>query len=169
MALALGMIGTLGRFGLARLYQSALNSGVAAWPTANKAFYFSVEVPLPITIDRMFYIAGGAGTGNIDIAVFNGDTLAKIVSTGATAGVATEGMQKISITETDLNPGVYLLGMSIDSNTFTIHRTAAGATTNPFWGRSETSAHPLPSTATLSAAGADYQPSFGMLCTGCYV
>jgi hypothetical protein len=169
MAIELGLILSTNRYGLCRAYQVSLSSGSSAWPTANKAFYFPIEIQHPIVFDRFVYIGTGGGSGNVDIGIYNGNTLAKIISTGATAYVASEGIQKITVASTSLNPGQYFLGMSVSTNTATFHRTTAGATANPHWGRSETSAHPLPATATLAAAGADYQPSFGIVTSGCYV
>ena len=139
---------------------SITNSSLAN-PTANLALY------IPFSLDRLvtayaFMTTAVTATGNIDFGIYNlsGD---RIVSTGSVTNVA--ATTRYDITDTVLSPGTYYMAFSCSNNTDTFYRdnshpypllAAAGV-------KQQTSAFPLPETATFSDAQGAFTPVFFVL------
>jgi hypothetical protein len=88
------------------------------WPAANKAYYVRINIYKPIVIVSLWWENGTAASGNVDTGIYDGRTLAKIVSTGSTARSGTNSFQKVTLTNPVLlKQGEYLLGHASDTST----------------------------------------------------
>lgn len=138
--------------------------GSVGWPSANRAYYVGVTLDRQFLFDQ-FYLAIGSAAGNIDLGVYDYQTLAKIVSTGSTAASGTA--QFISVAKTLLKPGPYLLAMAASSTSLQPMRTQTDGSANRnamLVLYSQNTALPLPSTATISTVSTDdFCPLFGMV------
>lgn len=168
--------GIIHSIGLHGLYQTLTTGGgtpaSAAWPTAAKAFYIPFVVTEPTTFDRAFVANGAVATGDIDIGIFTTPGFVKIASTGAFNQVGTGAVQFANLAvEVYLKRGIYLMGISLSSATGTTLRINVGTDpglTNSIGVKEETSAHPLPATATPVQTANGYLPLFGFLAKGAY-
>lgn len=121
--------------------------GSLAWPVANKAYSIPFFVYSPITIAKMFILNGSAVSGNVDVGIYEGKGVAKIVSSGSTAQSGTNVIQEFDITDTLLNPGIYFMALSIDNTTATIQGWGISSVIGRSVGIHEkSSSFPLPST-----------------------
>lgn len=135
-----------------------VNSGLGLtvatnWPTANKAYYCRVWIPYPVILKNLWFINGTASSGNVDTGIYDGKTLAKLASTGSIARTGTTVIQITAISPLYLPAGEYLFGHASDTTTNSRSAYLAIGTVNyPLTGISqETSAFPLPATATPAA------------------
>jgi hypothetical protein len=118
------------------------------WITANRAYYVRVILPRAANILSLFWINGSAAAGNVDIGIYDGDTLAKIVTAGSTARSGTDTLQRVTLTNPlFLKAGVYFFAHA--SDTTTNSRTVSALFTSAAVGDlsdlfSQTSAFPLP-------------------------
>lgn len=123
----------------------------SAWPTANKAFYQEIYIPEPYTFTKLAWINAGAVSGNVDVAVYNSKTLARIRSTGSIAQSGTNAIQEVSVTSCTLPAGRYLLALAVDNAVGRIvrgtHSSANAVRTDLGRCFEQTSAFPLPTTA----------------------
>jgi hypothetical protein len=127
-----------------------------AWPTANLAIYCPVLVPEPTIVTKMAVQIGSATSGNLDLGVYD-EAGVRLVSTGSTAVGSASTLQVEDVTDTLLTPGTYYLAIACDNTTarFLTGGFAAQSATGYAKGlRQETSAMPLPSTATLTSTTA---------------
>ena len=136
----------------------------AAWPTAGLAIYVPVIVPRAIIVKRLWYANGNTATGNYDIGLYDASGAA-IVRRGSTAKNTTPGEAVWDCTDTTIGPGLYYLALSCSNNTDTFYRwtpTVPVATANGLL--TETSAMPLPTTATFAITQSlAYLPVLGLL------
>lgn len=133
----------------------------AAYPSANLAFYVPVTLVRPFVAMRAFAISGATSGNNVDVGIYQADTLARVVSSGAFARVAS-GIAYSDITDTLLLPGGYYLAFAHNS-TNNIHRNAAAAGLLAAAGVcTQASAYTLPATATLTITAQAYLPAFGL-------
>lgn len=138
--------------------------GTITWPTANKAFVYPFRVRnRPFVAKQAFVLNGSAVSGNVDVGVYDSRGNL-IVSTGATAQAGTSVVQLLDITDTTLQPGRYLLALSVSNTTARVARASnvpfQTLALNGCWVM--TSAHPLPSTLTLATPDTAYVPVFGI-------
>lgn len=140
---------------------AAGSAASASWPTANKAFYTPFYFPGSFTISALC-ILNNSGAGNCSLALYDEDGT-RLVTTGSFAlpGVLQVTSQAVSLSVTR---GSYYLGASMSAGgTF---RFAPGIEVLRLAGCFvETSAHPLPSTATFAAIDANYLPIVGVAIT----
>lgn len=129
---------------------AALN--VLAWPTANKAFYMPVSVYEPFLVAKMFVINGGTVSGNIDVGIYDRGG-AKIVSSGSVAQAGASAIQEFDVVDTLLNPGLYYLACAMDNATgqLEVWNVTGGTIGRSLGLAEETTAFPLPSSATMAA------------------
>lgn len=133
------------------------------WPAANRAYYLPFRLDEPWTVRRMFVFNGSTASGNIDLGIYS-QAGTRLVSSGSTAQAGTNGPQWVDVTDTPLSAGVYYLALAASATTTTVFRTIQG--TLSVWQamgvREESSALPLPATATFTApSGSVYIPLFG--------
>lgn len=124
----------------------------AAWPTANKAIF----VPFPVfdrrVVSKLYVCTSGtaAATGNVDVGVYDSSGT-RLVSAGSTAKVSAYDDQTFDVTDTTLGPGTYYIAVACDNTTDTFYAASPTAPTVTALGIfSQTSAFPLPATATMA-------------------
>jgi hypothetical protein len=137
----------------AEMIKSVAASGTLAstsWGTANRAEYFPVWLPWPYVVRRVFWCNGSVASGNTDFGIYTSDGT-KIYSTGSTAQSGASAIQYVTPTEFTLASGVYYFAVVFDGTT----NRAFGLTSNTIFGSGgqlvQTSALPLPATATFAA------------------
>ena len=106
----------------AEIVNNTAFNAAAAWPVTNKAFYVPVLVDRIVTVKKMAVIDGATLNGNVDVGIYD-EAKNRLVSIGSgTAQAGTSAVQTFDITDTTLNPGLYYLAMSTNSNTATYFR-----------------------------------------------
>ena len=121
-------------------------TGSGTWPVTNLAIYIPFTVTEQITIKRIL-VRVGTSSGNIDVGIYDTDGTRR-VSSGSTAMAAAYTTQSVDIADTALSPGTYYMAMVVDN--ITARFDLIYAQDNMSYGiREETSAFPLPSTATI--------------------
>jgi hypothetical protein len=140
-----------------------------AWPAANLAIYVPFAIPFQFNVRRVFWVNGSNLTGNADLGVYT-RTGARLFSTGATARSGASVTQYTTLgTPLLLSPGDYYMALSATTSaTGSFIRFAPGILSDvrlvgPL---QQTSANPLPATATYAALGQSYWPLFGLSCLG---
>ena len=127
--------------------QSLLSTVGQAWTTANLAFYMPIVVDSLIVVQKVAWVNGATAAGNFDVGIYN-SALVKLASTGAVAQTGTSVLQVATLSVT-LPPGNYHVGMSSSGTTGVITAVyKTGGATVTCGTAVETSAHPLPATAT---------------------
>lgn len=135
----------------ASLNAMGLSMGPVGWPTANKAFYIPISVGGIVTIRKMFIVNGATLSGNVDVGIYDRGGV-RLVSIGSTAQAGISVVQEFDITDTILKPGLYYLACAIDNATATIEHVGPALNVAMGLGIAEqTSAFPLPATATFGA------------------
>lgn len=139
-------------------YTGLTFSTAAAWPTANKAFYYPFIVPVPVVVKQVSWLNGGTVNGNVDFGVYD-VAGAKSISLGSTAMSGANAIQVGNLTDTTINAGYYYFAMASSSGTATFFRVAPPALLLRAFGVLEqASAFALPSTATFAVMTAAYVP-----------
>jgi hypothetical protein len=134
------------------------------WPTANLAIYVPVIVATTVIVRKLWFGSAATGTGNVDMALYDGAGAAVVSATNA-AKEAAIGIQSFDVTDTTIGAGLYFLGLASDSGTDTFMRAAPAAPLPLSTGiLTESSAYPLPATATWTANQTlAFVPAVGML------
>ena len=136
--------------------------GAAAWPVANLAIFVPFRIEASVTgIIRLMAATGGLGnSGNIDLGIYDSAGV-KIITTGSTVQAAS--FQIVTIASTNLTgPGLFYMAMALDNAVGTNHRETSSAQNFQLCGLAEqTTAFPLPATATLASAANNYFPAIG--------
>lgn len=136
----------------------------AVWPTANLAIYVPIRISSRVVVQKFWFGSGSAGSGNVDMGLYDAAGVAVIsVATAAKGAANTE--QVIDVTDTAVGPGLYYIGLSSDSGTDTYSRWSLTAPSAAAAGvYTEAAAYPLPSTATFALDQANtYVPLVGLL------
>lgn len=145
--------------GLAVAASAGIGVNSVAWPLANLAIFLPVYVWRTITVNALA-TQFGTSAGNFDIGIYDA-SWTKIVSTGSTA--AAGFFKQVAITATTLTRGTYYLALAHDTNTCQVRRVTIDAGIGRMIGALEqTSAFPLPATATPVAFTRTVFPVFGM-------
>lgn len=128
-----------------------LGLGAIGWSSANKAIYIPFQVSEIFIVDNMYTINGGTVSGNIDVGIYeHGGT--RLVSSGSTAQAGASSIQEFNVTNTTLNPGLYYFAVAVSNTTATLEMwTPTAAISRSLGVMEETSAFPLPSTATFAS------------------
>lgn len=121
------------------------------WQTANQAIYVPFTLERAQTIYQVGWLNGAtATTGTHEIGVYNADGTTKIIS-GAAAGGTVSVIQKVDVTDTILQPGLYWLAMT---NTSTAGHWWSYSPAAPQVASlgilTQATANPLPSSATFA-------------------
>ena len=138
-------------------------ASAAAWPSANLAIYIPIRVPVRCVARSLWYASGSTSNGNVDMGLYDAAGDAIISATGASKANGGE-VQIFDVTDTTVGPGRYYLALVSDSGTSTFYRIAPAAPLCAAWGvLTETSAYPLPATATWAVPQTlAYLPVMGM-------
>lgn len=133
-------------------------STTTAWTTANLAVYQAVIVQEVVTITHMAVFVVTAA-GNIDVGIYT-ESGTKLVSSGSTAVAGTSAIQSFDVTDTTLNKGLYWIACACSSTSAVLRASPGlvsstnGATAPARGVMAETSAVPLPTTATFAKPAA---------------
>lgn len=135
--------------------------GSATWPSANRAIFIPFVVSAPWLVARLLVVNGSAASGNIDVGIY--DTSGnRLVSAGSTAQAGTTAAQFFDITDSTLAPGVYYFALALDNTTGAVLSVApVVARVSALGVLSQSTAFPLPATATFAAAQDAYVPMIG--------
>jgi len=125
-------------------------AGEGAWPTADRAIYQPIRVPIRCIVRKLYVATGGTGTGNFDIGLYNLSG-SRLVSSGSTAHPATYTVTVADVTDTTIGPGTYWIAVACSNNTDTFYYSTPAAPMATALGvLTQTSAMALPATATFS-------------------
>lgn len=137
----------------------------AVWPTANKAFFYPVQVTRPRTYVKAWWLNGATAAGNVDVGIYtiSGTTATRVVASTAQAQAGASVMQvATTFTTTTIGPGLYYFAMSCSLATATVWKLSLNATVSrPFGCFEAVTSHPLPATATVTVFTASHIPAFG--------
>ena len=120
------------------------------WPSANLAIYTPLAIPARVVVVSLWVATGTGTVGNVDMALYDGSGAAVV---SATAGAKTASTEQVfDVTDTVVGPGRYYIGLSAsDATTDLFYGGAPAAPLCAAYGMyTETSAYPLPSTATFA-------------------
>ena len=140
------------------------SSGMAsgAWPATNLAIYVPFIVHGARTIKRILVHIGGATSGNVDAGIYAEDGTKKVTIGSTAVGTGNE-VQELDITDTALTAGRYFMALAFDNTTVACIRAAVITKNRVIGVKEETSAFPLPSSATyVESASRAYIPSFSL-------
>jgi len=89
---------------------------------ANRVYLMPIQVPIRLSVDRIIVFYRGTVAGNIRAGIYedNGETpqgAALIVESASVAKSGTWRKQEITITETELHPGLYWVAVQSDEST----------------------------------------------------
>jgi len=134
--------------------------GSGAWPTANKAFYQPIYIPESCTMTHFVYYGDGA-SGNVCMALYNSAGV-RLVTTGSVAHVGGTSAHVIAANYS-LDTGAYFIGCAMDNAAGSMFRYNASIQILRLAGCfQETSAFPLPTTATFAVMTVAYLPMAGI-------
>lgn len=142
-------------FSITRL-GSPISTGL---PAANDPWALPFRLSQGMVVTELLTWSGSAGGGNVDLGIYT-SAWARLVSAGSTAASASNAIQVINVTDTDLSPGVlYYLVLARDNATANRQRSWGGSLTvsqNTLAGvfDSATDAFPLPNPLTNMALAA---------------
>ena len=128
--------------------------GTALWPVANKAYYMPFVLNSSVTITKLWIANGTAATGNVDVGIYN-EAGTKQISAESTAQSGASTLQLFDVADTVLAAGYYYFAFA--HNTISQAVIHGWADTSVVWAAravgmyEQTSALPLPSTATFAA------------------
>jgi hypothetical protein len=139
-------------------------SGVNVWPVANKAVYIPFVCNEAVTVTQLFNINGNVVSGNIDVGIYTAAG-SKVITSGSTTQSGTDVVQVYNIADTALAVGRYYFALALDNTSgrnngmaaLNVHRT------NAMGCLQQTSAFPLPSSATFAAYSEVFVPVVGAM------
>lgn len=145
-----------------------------AWEAANRAVYFPLIVPAPCVIRRLWWVNGASVSASytIDCGLYADAGYkpgARIVSTGDTAQGTATNVQFVDVADTAIAPGRYWLALACSATGATFFRGAAtglaplGA--DAAMRMNQSTARPLPATATPAESAERYSYMFGFSTT----
>lgn len=117
------VISTFGRESLGVVAGTA-SFASTAWPASNRAIYLPFTLDTPYKVQKIAWINGATIGANVDVGIFERDGV-RLGSLGAVAQGAINTYQVGDITDIDLDPGVYFMGMVLSLNTGTVSATAS--------------------------------------------
>ncbi len=158
------VISTDSDVGIADVLMAWVTTAVAGqtWPTANKAFYIPITITSPITVAYMMTRISTVSSGNVDVGLYSVDGT-RILSSGSTGAGTVNVVQSFNVTDTVIGPGVYYLAMACDNTTATFLAWIPALQALRGAGVMEqTSAFPLPATATFATLTSNFVPCVGL-------
>jgi hypothetical protein len=150
-------------YGVLPGFDRASMTTVGAWPSANLAIYIPIGLPRRVIVRTLYFASGTTGTGNVAMGLYLPSGVAVVGPATAAKGTSAI-VQVIDVTDAAVGPGLYYLGLSCSNATDTFYRSASSAPLPAAGGiLVETSAYPLPSTATFALdQGLSYVPYVGL-------
>lgn len=134
-----------------------------SFPSANRAIYLPFSIAVPTVVVKLFCLNGGVTSNNMDMGIYDW-TGTKLVSIGSTAQSGASAVQEFNITDTLLGPGRFFLAVCCVSGSASLQRIAGTSTEQmAAWGMyNQSSAFPLPATATFAKPASNYIPAIGL-------
>lgn len=141
--------------------------GSSVWPSANLAIYVPLRIPSRVVVQALWFSSNTTGTGNVDMGLYDA-TGAAVISATAAAKTASASEQVFNVTDTTVGPGLYYIALASNSGTDTFYRWTLTAPLALAYGvLYETSAYPLPATATWTTSQTQTLcPFMGLFITG---
>lgn len=131
-------------------------SNTATTWTANRAVYLPIAVTRPVTVIDM-HIVVSTQNGNVDAGIYNWAGTRLVSNGGVACGAA--GVQTITIADTALSPGWYFMAFASSSSTAVFKgNNLATVAARVSGAQQQSSAYPLPSTATFAAYSVGIYP-----------
>lgn len=128
------------------------------YSTINFAMYFPFWVGATTNVAQ-FYAEVVTASGNIDMGIYD-TSFNRLVSTGSTVSAAP--LTVVDVADYILQRGNYYLAFAADNTTISLRRLVVGAGYSRCFGfLMQTSAFPLPATATPVATNQATMPMFG--------
>lgn len=139
-------------------------NGSAAWPAANRAYLWMLQLTEPVLLTKLFWFNGATVSGNVDCGIYALDkgalTATRIVSTGSTVQAGVSAPQEVDIADTILGVGEYLIALAATATTTTFLQSGYQSNDREVQQigvyRADT-AFPLPTTLTLAGAAGTIQ------------
>ncbi len=129
---------------------------------ANEAIYIPFMLSRPTVATSLWSANGTNASQTRDLGIYSFDGK-KIISTGSTAGSGTSTLQVSSITATTLGAGQYYFAIASSGTTNTFIGMAGTTNNTQLLGvYQQTSAFPLPATATFASITTGHIPVIGL-------
>lgn len=138
--------------------------GDSNWTSNNRAYSVPFSLTEPTSFLGGFVWNGANATGNFDIAVYDADDLARLISLGSTARSGTNVLQTAAFGATlNLFPGPYHMAIVLSSTTGTVQRATPDANHLKTLGvKQMDSALPLPDPFVPALMASGFLPFFGL-------
>jgi hypothetical protein len=128
------------------------------WTNANEAKYVPFSIQQPIVVRKMVLQFTTVAASNYDIGIYTVDG-ARVVSLGSTAVPGATGVVEADIADTMLTPGSYYYALVISSTSPAVPGVNYSTNDNKLNAMlTQTSALPLPSTATFAVNDGTFAP-----------
>lgn len=142
------------------------SSSSAVWTVANKAYFYPFRLHEFAVAYQLLFWVGATSNGNIDVGIYDSQKNL-IISSGSTAMSATVNtVQELNITNTELNPGEYLLAGACSSATGTCFQLSTGdelaLPVSPVYEQTSALALPNPCTPVLCTDGSPPRVAIGI-------
>lgn len=140
-----------------------IGASSTAWPVASTAIFIPFSVQVATTIARIGWGNGITISGNVDAGLYNEDGT-QIAHIGSTAQAGASAVQSVAIGPSALAVGSYYMALAVDNITATIQTVSPSLTAilRTLGVQAQTSAFPLPATATFANPAAAYLPSMAI-------
>jgi hypothetical protein len=151
----LPMIGTM-TFGVSASATEMSGGAVpssGSYESANAAVYMPLLLPFGLVVRRLWWVNGStvSASYSIDCGIYadaGGIPGSKLISTGSTAQGTASEVQLVDVADTSLAPGRYWMAIACSSASATLLRSLSNSAWDAVLRFEETSALPLPATAT---------------------
>lgn len=100
--------------------------GTSAWNVNNLALAYPFYLHTDAVAMQLLFWVGAGPTGNVDVGIYDAE-LRRIVTSGTTAMGTANTVQELNITDTELQPGRYLLAVACSSSAATVFAPASVA------------------------------------------
>lgn len=114
-------INTLHWNGGSRTNYNVVGGSPDVWPAANLIIYVPIVVKQMVLVKKIWFGAGGTGTGNIDLGIYN-RAGTRLVSSGTIAHGTGNNEKVVDITDLPLKPDLYYMALQGSNNTDTMYR-----------------------------------------------
>jgi hypothetical protein len=133
------------------------------WPVANRAFYFPFMLEEPMYVTEGSLHNTGSVAGSLDLGVYSVDGV-RLVSSGLVTQAGVGLVQRIPLTDTLLDRGVFYAALMATSTSTTTFRFNGGLASDWLvWGAlQEDTAGSLPAVATFTTNQTPYLPYFSL-------
>jgi len=107
--------------------------GSLALGTAGRVYLIPIDIPWPVTIDRIIYQVGTTSAGNVRVGIYREGPTADsptggvlVVESASVAQSTANYLQLATVADTVLTPGQYFVGIQGDDVTGTLQKSSTG-------------------------------------------